>query len=322
MPLASILVGIACGFISAVVLVAALSGGAFLSVLLLFATPLPLMLAGLGWGLPASIAAAAAAALALVVLKSDLGLGHLFVFGIPAAVITNLAFYRLAGEGQEGGADPWYPSGRLLAVLAFFGGAAPLALAPLLGGSYRALQKPIGEALNQMKARFGAELGLNRLSAEELATLARVMADITPAIIACYLVLIFAVNLYLAGRITRASGRLVRSWPDLPGMAYPPGLALGLIVSIVLTFLPGLPALIGICFAGAALMAFFLSGLAVLHAMADGQRPGRLSALYASLFTILGPYVLLIVAALGLAEPLIRLRDRYPRSPKPPTTSA
>lgn len=318
MPVIPALIGFGSGLVSAIVLMAALRGGAFLSIVLLLATPLPIMIAGLGWGVVASGMGAIVAALCLMALRLDLALGHAFVFGLPAVALTHLAYYYLNGANAEAAQDRWYPAGRLLATIAFFGGAAPLALTPLIGGSYQALAKPIGEALTVMKTRFGQQFGLDKLTAAELEALSRLMADVTPAILACYLVLIYALNLYLAGRITKASGRLLRSWPDLPGLAYPAGLAAAFGGSIVLTFLQGLPFLIGMCFAGALVMAFFLAGLAVLHAMADGQRPGRLSFLYAAFFTILGPYLIAIVAVIGLAEPLIGLRSRYPRAPKPP----
>lgn len=322
-PVAASLIGLVSGLISAVVLVAALSGGALLSVFLLLATPLPLMIAGLGWGLISCAIATTTAGLALMaLLRLEIGLGHVFVFGVPSLVLTHIAYFHLAGRTESSDGSGWYPPGRLLATIAFLGGAAPLALAPLLGGSYRVLQKPINDAMTVMKNRFGNELGLNKLTAEELSALSRVMADLTPSVIACYLVIIYAANLYIAGRVTRASGMLLRPWPDLPGLTYPAGMALALFAAIALTMVPGLPQLIGVCFSGALLMAFFLAGLAVLHAMADGQRPGRLSALYAAFFTILGPYVMLIVAALGLAEPLLRLRDKFPRAPRPPAGTA
>jgi hypothetical protein len=321
MPFTPIVVGLASGVVSAIVLIAALGGGAVLSVFLLIATPLPIMIAGLGWGLPAAVAGAAMGALSILGIRPAVALGHLFVVGIPAIVLTNLAYYHRASTGSEAETTDWYPTGRLLATIAFLGGAAPLAIAPMLGGSYRVLVKPIRTALDEfLKGPAGKQFGVDRLKPEELDGLAVLLADIMPVAFASYLVLIYALNFYLAGRIANASGRLMRPWPDVRALAYPAGLALALIVTIIMTFFSGLPRLIGGTFGSAVLMAFFLSGLAVLHYIADGQRPARMSVLYAIFFTGLGPFAFLIIAALGLAEPLIRLRERFPRSAPPTNT--
>jgi uncharacterized protein YybS (DUF2232 family) len=80
--------------------------------------------------------------------------------------------------------------------------------------------------------------------------------------------------------------------------------------------LPGLPGLVATGFAGALLFAFVLQGLAVIHVYSRGVplRALLLAAVYLGIL-LLG-WVAIVVAIVGLGEPVFRLRERG----QPPTT--
>ena len=129
----------------------------------------------------------------------------------------------------------------------------------------------------------------------------------------------FLLNLYLAGRLTLASGRLLRPWPELSGIHFPRGFGFGLAISLSLAIvLDGFPALLASGFAGAMLLGYLLLGLAILHDVSRG-RPARrpmLWGIYVGLF-VLNPWAGLLVALLGLLEPVLPFR-RSGRDAPPP----
>ena len=129
-------------------------------------------------------------------------------------------------------------------------------------------------------------------------------------------------NMWLAGRITLASGRLQRPWPDLAAIAYPIGCAASARARRRgAAFLSGLPGLIAAGFAGPLFFAYVLMGLAVVHYVTRGRswRPFALWALYAALF-VMNTIASLAVALLGLAEAIWPIRRiAAPRNGPPKT---
>ena len=72
-------------------------------------------------------------------------------------------------------------------------------------------------------------------------------------------------NLWLAARVTVASGRLNRPWPDLRATTLPRTVLFALIAVLVLCFTGGLVALAAQITSAALLMAYGMTGFAVLH---------------------------------------------------------
>ena len=129
----------------------------------------------------------------------------------------------------------------------------------------------------------------------------------------------FLLNLWLAGRITRTSGRLARPWPDLAAMHISALDVAGACGAFALTFTTGYPALLGSGFAGAFFLAYVLMGLAIVHFITRGRpsRPFVLWGVYLSLL-ILNTWAALIIALLALMEPFLPLRRAsVPGAPGP-----
>ncbi len=310
------LIGIGGGLASALLFYSAARGSAALGTMLLVLTPLPSLLVGLGWGwLPAAAGAAAGGIATAIAAGTPFAAGYGLALGVPAMLIPYLA-YLSRPDPQDQSKREWYPLGRLVAAVALYGGSLPVLVLPLIGGSYEVLRPPMGEMLRTMSAR-APELGLKPLDDQQVDALAGLIVDMLPGAFAAYWVGIFTLNLYLAGRIARASGRLARDWPDLPGLTYPPGFPLLAALAIAATFAPGILGVAGTSFAGALLFAYLLGGLALMHLLARARAPWLLWGVYAGL-VLFGPYAALILMLAGLLEPVLRLGRRF-GTPPPPT---
>ncbi len=129
------LIGIGAGA-AAALLFASVASGSWLSIILFYLAPLPVMIAGLGWSHWAALIAAftGAAALGLVV-SGYFFFAFLAGAGLPAWWLGYLAMLaRPAGAGN--GSAPaleWYPPGRLVAWAAGLGALTVIIAIPNFG---------------------------------------------------------------------------------------------------------------------------------------------------------------------------------------------
>jgi hypothetical protein len=125
-------------------------------------------------------------------------------------------------------------------------------------------------------------------------------------------------NLWLAARVVKFSGRLARPWPQLSAMDFPPLLTLALAVAIALSFLDGMLGIVGGIVAASLLLIYGVLGFAVLHAITQGMsaRPFVLSITYAGVILLGWP--MLALCLLGLVDTAIGLRGRVSARRGPP----
>jgi hypothetical protein len=322
------LIGFAGGFASAVLFMSAIAGGPMGRVLLYFLAPLPSFLAGLGWGAPSALVAALTAATGIGVVLG--GIWPAFVFlvsqGLPIVILCHLALLNRpiavgAQDDEDGGtvtALDWYPVGRLLAAGAIIAGSLSVMSLFMLGGDLDQVRNALREMIEKVFAQDLASLRDKPLTREEIDALAELGLYLLPAASATSWLAGFSLNLWLAGRITHASGRLARPWPDLAAMTFPPGMAWGMAIAMAFTFLPGYPGLISSGFAGALLFAYMMMGLAIIHYVTRGKahRPLILWSVY-FLLLIFNSWMAALIALLGLAEPISPLK-RWRRSSSGP----
>ena len=155
----------------------------------------------------------------------------------------------------------------------------------------------------------------------EIQAMTEIMLYAFPAAMALTWLGIFLMNFYVAGRITLASGRLARPWPDLPAMTFPRGFGFALAITLgIAAVFTGYPTLLASSFAGAILFAYLLMGLAILHHVSRGKpaRPFMLWGVYAGL-VILNPWASLVITFLGLLEPFLPWRRSTRIGPSPPS---
>src|SRR6266849_10227772 len=266
----TILIALAAGSASALMF-ASIVSGALLSLLLFNLAPLPLMVAALGWGpLSATIGGIAAAtglgaifglpyciAFVVTVAVPAWWLGHLALLGRP--VTTGVA----SGNGAAPAAPvlEWYPVGRVLLWIAGFAVLTTMAALLTLGSDAASITGAMRRGLLRIiSPRDAASAGETDRWIDALVTLA-------PAAAAIVAMMTLTLNLWLAAKITATSGRLHRPWPDLKSAELPPMTLVALSVALAFCFIGGLAALFAQITATALLMAYAITGFAVLHTL-------------------------------------------------------
>ncbi len=312
-----LLVGLGSGLASALLCYSAAHGSPLLSTLLLLLTPLPTLLAGLGWGWLMAMAGAAVGTLVMAMIHSaPFAIGYFLTLGLPVVLASYLA-YLSRPSADDPAQQEWYPAGRLLAAMTLYGGALPVAVLPLIGGTYDIMRAPMAELLHRVSERTSADLNMKPLDDHQLDALATYFINLLPGVLAAYWLIAFALNLYVAGRVAQASGLLGRDWPDLPALAYPVGFPFLVAAALAASFATGLLGVVGTSFSGALLLAYLLAGLALMHFIARGRAPWFLWFVYLGLL-LFGPYLAFALVLAGMLEPIINLRQRL--RARPPTT--
>jgi Predicted membrane protein (DUF2232) len=158
-----------------------------------------------------------------------------------------------------------------------------------------------------------------QLTDQAIASRTELALSMLPAGVAMQWLLVFALNIYLAGRIALASGRLGRDWPDPATLTYPTGFSILLPIAVLAAAAGGTIGTIGTSFTGALLAAYLLAGLALTHFVARGRAPWLVWLVYLGLLLpFLSPFVMTVVAFAGLLDSTFKLKQRL-GSPPPST---
>ncbi|MGH6711858.1 MAG: hypothetical protein ACREEK_23150 [Bradyrhizobium sp.] len=318
------LIALAAGSASALMFASIISG-ALISLLLFYLAPLPLMVAALGWGpLAATIGGIAAAsglglmfglpyciAFVLTVALPAWWLGHLALLGRPIADTESTTGSQPATPAME-----WYPAGRILLWIAGFAMLTTIAAMLTLGSDAETITASLKRGLLRILApRNAAPSG-------DTERWVGALSIIAPAAAAVVAMMTLTLNLWLAGRITATSGRLHRPWPDLKSAELPPMTLVALSIALAFCFIGGLAALFAQITATALLMAYAITGFAVLHTLTLALK-GRafwLSCTYA--FVVVFGWPVLAMVVLGLADAVFGFRQRFMRGRPPPVPAA
>lgn len=318
-----LLIGAGSGLIAAALFASAATATALAGVLFYLA-PLPVCLAGLGWG---GRAALLSALTGTVVIAAALGVATAAVFAIsiaaPSALLTHLALLSrpaVTPQGQQVAALEWYPPGRIVGWAALLAGLLAGLLVLFLGYDQETYRESIREILSHSALKELDPDG-TLFTEDTIANLSTVLARALPAAFAVVWLTITLFNLWMAGLIVNASGHALRPWPDLDALELPNAFLLVFAGALAASFLPGLPGLLATGLAGALLFAYVLQGLAVIHVYSQGVPARGLLLATVYLGILLLGWVAVIVAILGLAEPLLRLRQRANRGAPPPNNN-
>ena len=317
-----VLIAIAAGCASALMF-ASMVSGALISVLLLYLAPLPLMVAALGWGPLCATIGGISAAIGLGALFG-LSFCLAFVVGIalPAWWLGHLALLGRPTAHQPSSGDgaaavtpllEWYPIGRILLWTAGFAALTTMSVLLTLGSDAATITGTIGR---------GLMLIWHPDDNEETKRAIEALASIAPAAAAVVAMMTLTLNLWLAAKVTATSGRLQRPWPDLKSVALPPMTLAALSVAIAFCFIGGMPAILAQTITAALVMAYALVGFAVLHTLTLALRNRAIWLSFTYLIVALFSWLMLAMAALGLADAVFGLRQRYLRSRPPPLPAA
>jgi hypothetical protein len=297
-----VLVGVGAG-VAAALLFASVISGSIAAVLLFYLAPLPILLAALGWSHVAGLVAAASATAFLAALSG--------AFVLAVAVISFGAWWlgyltllaRPATNGGGAGLE-WYPVGRLVLWSAVIGTLVVAAAVPNFGTDQESLQAGLRKSYGRI---------LPDQSTIDLLVIA------VPPAAAVFSTVTNLVNLWLAARIVKFSGRLSRPWPDLPVLTLPPATSGLLAVAIGASFLPDLFGILSSAGAASLIMVFAILGFAVLHCVTRGMsaRTAVLAGVYA-VAVVLG-WPILLISIVGLAETMFNIRVRIARRRGPPS---
>jgi hypothetical protein len=316
------IVGIGAG-VAAALLFASVTSGSLLSIPLFYLAPLPIMIAGLGWSHWAAMIAAIAGALGL---GAVFGTVFLLAFsagaGFPAWWLGYLAMLARPvaasnGTGQGAASFEWYPPGRLVVWAAALGILVVIIAIPNFGIDADSFRAGLRDALNAVLRANGTP-GKTVSNPERLIEF---LVNAIPPAAAVLATITNLLNLWLAARVVKFSGRLARPWPRLSSMSFPPLMTAALAAAIVLSFLDGMLGIVGGIVAASLLLVYGVLGFAVLHAITQGTsaRPFVLSITYAGVILLGWP--MLALCLLGLVDTAIGLRDRVSAKRSPPTRS-
>jgi hypothetical protein len=294
--------------------------------LLFYLAPLPLMVAGLGWGpLAASIGGIAAGtglgllfgmpyliAFVVTVALPAWWLGHLALLGRPVSEgvpATN-------GAAAVAPVVEWYPIGRILLWVAGFAALTTMGALLTLGTDGETILASLKRALMRI---MGPRSGVADGDAEQLIN---ALVTIAPAAAAIVAIMTLTLNLWLAGKITATSGRLHRAWPDLKSAELPPMTLVALCLAIALSFTGGVLGIFAQIVSSTLMMAYALTGFAALHTLTLGMKSRVLwlSSTYAVVLVFGWP--ILAMVGLGLADAFFGFRQRFLQRRPPPTTAA
>jgi hypothetical protein len=298
--------------LASALLFATLASGSPLALVLFYFAALPVLIAGLGWGHYAGAFAAAIGALALsLTIRSQLGVFFFCSVGLPAWILSFVALSARLPAGDDETQEPrWADPGLILSLIA--AGAVVLTLvgiAVLYGFDFDAYQATLRAAVERTLQQVPVR-GADR------ETLVALMTAAVPIAAAVVWTLVTTINLYVAGRIVKASGRLVRPWPDLSALRLPKWMAGALLAGSIGSFMGGFPGHLAAIVLAVSLAAFSLQGYALAHALTRGwsMRGFALGLLYA--LTLIVSWLMVFVAMAGLADTLFNLRARRPEPPQ------
>ena len=319
--MALVLIALIAGAASALMFASIISG-ALISLVLFYLAPLPLMVASIGWGpLSASIGGIAAAA----GLGAMFGLPYCLAFAVtvalPAWWLGHLALLgrsEPAARAPANGAAPaepqieWYPVGRILLWIAGFATLTTIAALLTLGSDAEGITSALRRGLLRILRAADQEPG------GETDQFIDALVTIAPAAATIVSMMTLTLNLWLSAKVTATSGRLRRPWPDLMSAELPAMTLAVLCIAIAFCFTGGLLAIIAQIVTAALMMAYALTGFAVLHTptLALKSRAFWLGSTYA--FVVIFGWPVIAMVILGLADAVFGLRERFLRTRPPP----
>jgi hypothetical protein len=311
-----VLIGLGAGA-AAALLFASVASGSSVAIILFYLAPLPILIAALGWSHWAALVAVLSAASGIAAI---LGVYFVTAFligvGIPAWWLGYLAL--LARPAGVPAAVEWYPVGRLVFWAALIGAMVVVVVIPTIGTDKDSFQAGLRGAFERALRLQAPAAGPSALDRPESQRVIDIMVLAIPPAAAVLATILNVVNLWLAARIVKVSGRLRRPWPDLSELALPP-LASGLLAAAIAgSFLPDLSGILSGVLAASLFMAYAMVGFAVLHAITRsiGNRGLALAGAYVAVAVSVWP--ILGVSLLGLADGAFDIRGRVARKRGPP----
>lgn len=301
---------------------ASIISGALISLVLFYLAPLPLMVASIGWGPLCATLGGIGAALALGAL---FGLPYCLAFAVTVALPAWwLGHLVLLGRPVDGAASShateapsapdieWYPVGRILLWVAGFATLTTIAALLTLGTDAETITGTLRRGLMRILRAADPQVS------GEADQFVDALVTIAPAAATIVAMMTLTLNLWLSAKVTATSGRLRRPWPDLMAAELPPMTLAVLCIALAFCFTGGLLAILAQITTAALMMAYALTGFAVLHTLtlALKSRAFWLGSTYAVVVVFGWPVIAMVI--LGLADAVFGFRERFLRNRQPP----
>jgi hypothetical protein len=314
------LIGVGAGAATAL-LFASVASGSALSVPLFYLAPLPILIAAMGWSHWAALIAAVVASASLAaVFGTFFFIAFMLGIGLPAWWLGYLALLARPTAGATPDGLEWYPVGHLVFWAAIIGAAIVIAGMLTLGSDLDAFRSSLRIGLERMlKMPARAPSSPDPVpGGGDSSRLIDILVAVLPPAAAVLAAVTNVVNLWLAERIVKISGRLRRPPSDLAAMHFPAYAPALVGAAVVATLMPGIVGTSAGVLAASLLMAYAILGFAVLHMITRGMgsRPFTLSGIYVAVFVFGWP--VLVMSLLGLADTAFDLRGRAARRRGPP----
>jgi hypothetical protein len=310
-----VLIGIGAGAATAL-LFASVASGSLISVLLFYLAPLPILIAALGWSHWAALIAAISAALGLAaVFGTFFFVAFLVGIGLPAWWLGYLTLLARPAQRPTPDGLEWYPVGHVVLWAALLSAGIVIAAILNFGTDEEAFRAALRRGLERVlfaQPRNPAGPTVDRSRLTELLVVA------LPLAAAVLTTLTQLINLWLAGRIVKVSGRLRRPPADLSAMTFPSYAPMLTAAAVAGFFLPGILGIASGVLACGLFTAYAILGFAVLHSVTRGMnsRPFVLGGVYGAVIVFGWPA--LGMTLLGLADAPFNIRDRVAHKRGPP----
>ena len=311
------LVAMAAAFVSAMLFGFGMASS-FWGLFLVIASPLPIYVAGLGWGsLASGFAGALAVACLLVFFDPVTTSVYSLGFVVPAFILTHLAIQPVSGTNDN---PRWLSASALLRVFLVVGLILMALLTLVLTMTEAGLAGTVRGNLGEVAGWFETPDDESR---QALADLVDFWDSLVPGILVSAVMISHAVMGALAQGLLVSFATPMRPspvfWqlrlPVWPSIAALGGAALALGVDTLVGSAGGLAAFVVYLASGIVLVlgtGFLLQGLAVLHALTRGMgmQPLILMAGYV-LVLVFQPFGALAFAAVGFADCWAGFRERF-----------
>lgn len=312
-------IGTAAGIVSALLFVSA-AASTLLALVMVYVTPLPLMIAGLGWGIKASLTGLGVGMLVSAAAFSvNVAITYALMLAAPAALIVYLALLSRPDPQSPDGLA-WYPPGRLISWTTVMAGAVGAGAAVAIAFGHGGYEEGVRAFFNETILPALRESSGEPPGEEQIAQTVQFMTTVLPGGVAAVWLAVMLANTWLGGKIAQISGRLIRPWPGLADMEYPRFLPIGFLLALAAgAFFAGLTSAMASSFTGAFMLAYLIMGLVVIHVITRGSSFQVLILVLLYVGILLVGWLAVIVALLGVAEPLLRLRARAAQAGGPPS---
>lgn len=314
MPLAP-LIGLVAGAVSAGLYVYGLSL-TITSMFVLLLAPLPLWIAGLGWGATAAGLAGATGAIVTLLVFDPLGASiYAGAFAIPTAILAHLAVAKRTVDGE----DRWFPRDALLGALVVTGLVQALLVALVLATSDQGLVGTVRDNLAGLLGAYGTES-----AAGGTGSLVDQWDALVLGLIVAVLMVAQAGTGALAQGLLAAAGKRLRPTPGFWALRAGDWMRWLIVPLLVLAValdatgaaandgIGGFAQFLAMAFVLALGVGFLLQGLAVMHGLTRGMRaqPFVLAGVY-FIALAMQPFGTALFALIGFFDRWGNFRERF-----------